>query len=54
VYATLCEWQTGKQQTFEFSTNAYMDTYNGHVGTLNHILKKHECAFHVMMSDIYT
>ncbi|KAN0138015.1 hypothetical protein V8E53_004186 [Lactarius tabidus] len=53
LYATLREWQMGEQQTFEFSTNAYMDTYLGHVNTLNHILENRERAFHVMMSDIY-
>ncbi|KAH9016037.1 hypothetical protein EDB85DRAFT_2023050 [Lactarius pseudohatsudake] len=38
----------------EFSQNAYMDVYQGHVNSLKHILENREGAFHTMMSDIYT
>ncbi|KAI9429942.1 hypothetical protein BJY52DRAFT_1200336 [Lactarius psammicola] len=54
LYATLYEWRTGEQQSMEFSANAYMDVYLGHVNTFNHILENREGAFHTMMSDIYT
>ncbi|KAH8980460.1 hypothetical protein EDB92DRAFT_1974433 [Lactarius akahatsu] len=54
LYATLYEWHTGEHLTAEFSQNAYMDVYQGHMNTLNHILENQEGAFHTMMSDIYT
>ncbi|KAF8259217.1 hypothetical protein EI94DRAFT_1813701 [Lactarius quietus] len=53
LYATLYKWCTGEQQAHEFSTNAYMDVYAGHVNMFRHILKNQEQAFHVMMSNIY-
>ncbi|KAN0141135.1 hypothetical protein V8E53_000891 [Lactarius tabidus] len=53
LYATLCEWSTGEQQITEFSANAYLDVYNGHVNTLKHIRERHEGGFHLMMADIY-
>jgi hypothetical protein len=37
----------------EFSANAYLDVYFGHVNTLNHIAEQREGAYHVMMADIY-
>ncbi|KAF8257917.1 hypothetical protein EI94DRAFT_1835313 [Lactarius quietus] len=54
LYATLYEWRTGKQQAHEFSANAYMDVYAGHVNTLRHIMENREGAFHIMTSDIHT
>ncbi|KAF8258428.1 hypothetical protein EI94DRAFT_1835042 [Lactarius quietus] len=54
LYATLYEWRTGEQQAHEFSANAYMDVYAGHVNTLRHIMENREGAFHIMMSDIHT
>ncbi|KAH9022910.1 hypothetical protein EDB85DRAFT_2293098 [Lactarius pseudohatsudake] len=54
LYATLYEWRTGAHLPAEFSQNAYMDVYQGHVNTLKHILENREGAFHTMMSDIYT
>jgi hypothetical protein len=54
LYATLHEWSTGEQQVTEFSANAYLDVYNGHVNTLKHIRANREGAFHLMMADIYT
>ncbi|KAN0131560.1 hypothetical protein V8E53_010668 [Lactarius tabidus] len=53
LYATLCERSTGEQQITEFSANAYLDVYNGHVNTLKHIRERHEGGFHLMMADIY-
>ena len=38
----------------EFSANAYLDVYLGHVNTLNHIAELQEGAYHIMMADIYT
>ncbi|KAF8264431.1 hypothetical protein EI94DRAFT_1703253 [Lactarius quietus] len=37
----------------EFSANAFLDVYNGHVNTLKHIRERREGAFHLMMADIY-
>ena len=54
LYASIHEWRTGEQQITEFSSNAYIDVYQGHVNTLKHILEKRPGAFHLMMSDIYT
>ena len=53
LYAALYEWHTGEQQTTEFSANAYLDVYLGHVNTLKHIQDKRAGAFHLMMADIY-
>ena len=53
LYATIYEWHTGEQQIAEFSANAYLDVYLGHVNTLKHIQNNHEGAFHLMMADIY-
>ncbi|KAF8269869.1 hypothetical protein EI94DRAFT_1699179 [Lactarius quietus] len=53
LYTTLYKWRIGEQQAVEFSANAYMDVYAGHVNTFRHILENRERAFHVMMSDIY-
>jgi Domain of unknown function (DUF6532) len=54
LYATIYEWRTGEQQIAEFSANAYLDVYQGHMNTLKHIREKREGAFHIMMTDIYT
>ncbi|KAI9429277.1 hypothetical protein H4582DRAFT_2089597 [Lactarius indigo] len=54
LYATLYEWRTGEHQVSEFSQNAYMDVYQGHMNTFKHIQENREGAFHIMMSDIYT
>ena len=53
LYAALYEWRTGEQQTSEFSANAYLDVYLGHINTLKHIRDKRAGAFHLMMADIY-
>ncbi|KAF8257671.1 hypothetical protein EI94DRAFT_1708743 [Lactarius quietus] len=53
LYAALYEWHTGGQQNHEFSANAYMDMYAGHVNTLRHVMENWVSAFHIMMSDIY-
>ena len=37
----------------EFSANAYLDVYLGHVNPLNHIAEQREGAYHMMMADIY-
>ena len=37
----------------EFSSNAFLDVYQGHIDTLNHIWVKQNSAFHLMMSDIF-
>ncbi|KAF8257639.1 hypothetical protein EI94DRAFT_1817265 [Lactarius quietus] len=53
LYVTIYEWRTGEQQIAEFSANAYLDVYHGHINTLNHIQDKCPGAFHLMMADIY-
>ncbi|KAF8257247.1 hypothetical protein EI94DRAFT_1709340 [Lactarius quietus] len=53
LYATLYEWHTGEQQNHEFSANAYMDVYAGHMNTLRHVMENWVSAFHIMMSNIY-
>lgn len=37
----------------EFSANAYLNVYLGHINTLNHIAEQWEGAYHMMMADIY-
>ena len=54
LYAAIKEWESGSHRIVEFSSNAYLDPYNGHVNTLNHIHDNREDAFHVMMGDIYS
>jgi hypothetical protein len=54
LYAALYEWRTGEQQVAEFSANAYLDVYIGHLNTLKHIQEHRAGAFHLMMADIYT
>ena len=54
LYTALYKWCTGEQQSTEFSANAYLDVYLGHVNTLKkHIWDRHAGAFHLMMADIY-
>ena len=53
LYAALYEWRTREQQVAEFSANAYLDVYIGHVNTLKHIQDHHPGTFHLMMADIY-
>ncbi|KAH9039951.1 hypothetical protein EDB84DRAFT_1436917 [Lactarius hengduanensis] len=55
LYAALYKWQTGEQQIAEFSTNSYLDIYQGHVNTLELIQEKRSSVFKFrsMMADIY-
>lgn len=54
LYAAIHEWRAGVHQATEFSTDAYVDAYNGHIGTLNHIKESRPGAFHTMMAHLYT
>ncbi|KAI9507281.1 hypothetical protein F5148DRAFT_1285405 [Russula earlei] len=54
LYAALHEWHTGVHQATDFSANAYLDVYCGHIGTFNHIQEHCGNAFHMMMADIFT
>ncbi|KAF8493653.1 hypothetical protein F5888DRAFT_1805981 [Russula emetica] len=54
LYAAIQEWRTGVQKTIEFSASAFLDVYNGHINTFNHIRDNREDAFHLMMVDIYS
>ena len=65
LYAAIHEWRLGDHEASEFSANAiihinictwpnaYLDVYNGHISTLNHIRDQPPVAFHVMMMDLY-
>ena len=54
LYAAIHEWRSGKHQHTEFSANAYLDVYQGHIDTFHHIQDRRPHAFHAMMSDIYS
>ena len=54
LYAAIYEWHKGSHHSTDFSANAYLDVYQGHVNTLTHISEGRNNAFHVMMNDIYT
>jgi hypothetical protein len=54
LYAAIKEWETGVHRFMEFSSNAFLDPYNGHVNTFEHIRKNRGDAFHLMMGDIYS
>jgi len=53
LYAAIHEWRSGRHHPSEFSTNAYLDVYQGHIDTFHHIQEHRSAAFHLMMSDIY-
>ncbi|KAF8266315.1 hypothetical protein EI94DRAFT_1701829 [Lactarius quietus] len=52
LYAMIYEWRTGEQQVMEFSANVYLDVYNGHVNTLNHIRDKRPARSMEMMGTL--
>ncbi|KAF8465778.1 hypothetical protein DFH94DRAFT_698694 [Russula ochroleuca] len=54
LYAALYEWRTGVHITAGFTANAYLDVYQGHVGTFNHIQEQKPNVFKMMMADIYS
>jgi hypothetical protein len=54
LYAAIHEWRTGKHQPMDFSANAYLDVYQGHIDTFHYIQERRPRAFHTMMSDIYS
>ena len=54
LYAAIHDWQTGTLRRAEFSLTAFIDVYNGHIGTFRDIANKHNTAFHLIMCDIYT
>ena len=54
LYAAIKEWDTGSHKTIEFSANAFIDVYDGHINTFEHLRKNHADTFHFMMSDIYS
>ena len=41
------------QKSTEFSANAFLNVYNGHMNTFQHIRVDREESFHKMMGDIY-
>lgn len=54
LYAALYEWRSGTHQFMDFSANAFLDVYDGHINTFQHIQKHRNKAFHIMMEDIYS
>jgi hypothetical protein len=54
LYAALYEWRTGVRQAMGFTANAFLDVYQGHMNTFDHVRAKRGNAFHVMMEDIYS
>jgi hypothetical protein len=53
LYAAIYEWHMGQHQPKDFSTNTFMDMYQGHVDTFNHIREHRNSAFQLMMGDLY-
>jgi hypothetical protein len=53
-YAALDEWSTGQRHALNFSTEAYIETYQGNVEMLVNIRNNRNSSFHRMMSDIYS
>lgn len=49
----LHEWRTGVKQAVEFSANAYLDVYYGHLETFTHIKNQRAGAFHHDGRHIY-
>jgi hypothetical protein len=54
LYAALREWRSGTYQREDFSANACLDAYLGHIGTLNRLQENSNNAFRIMMQDIYS
>jgi hypothetical protein len=54
LYAALYEWRTGALMPMGFSANAFLDVYQGHVNTFQHIRDQRSASFHTMMADIYS
>jgi hypothetical protein len=54
LYAALHEWETGERRHFDFSANAFVDVYAGHINSLQLILDGRPEFYHQMMGDIYT
>lgn len=53
LYAALHEWRSGVHHATDFSTDAYMDAYDGHTGTLTHLRTERPRAYQVMMTELY-
>jgi len=53
LYVAIHEWQSGKQLRAEFSGNAFLDVYNGHINTFRDIANRRNGAFHVILCDIF-
>jgi hypothetical protein len=54
LYAAIHEWRTGVHESANFSADRYMETYNGHIHSLERIRTRHSAAFHTTMSQLYT
>jgi hypothetical protein len=48
------EWRHGQHQHADFSANSFIDVYQGHVQTLQHILDQREGAYYQLTETIYT
>ena len=54
LYCAIHEWRTGTHQSIKFTSDAFLDVYNGNIYTLNNIKTKRPRAFHLMMADVYS
>ncbi|KAI0062767.1 hypothetical protein BV25DRAFT_1838212 [Artomyces pyxidatus] len=54
IYAALYAHRTGERKDFDFSANTYIDVYNGHLLTLEHIKTSRPSAYDNMMAELYT
>jgi hypothetical protein len=54
LYAAIQEWRKGTQEVVEFSMNAYLDVYQGHVETFNFIKGRRVDTYNTILGDIYS
>lgn len=53
IYAAIHEWRTGTHKSNDFSADAFLDVYNGHILTMKYIWTERPRAFHLMMKELY-
>jgi len=53
VYSAVFDWRGGKKDSIDFTTDAYIDVYDGNANTLKSMRVEHPNKFHTMMADIY-
>lgn len=53
LYAAIHEWHSGVHVATDFSSDMFMDVYNGHILSLERIKYERPRAFHLMMAELY-